>query len=149
MIEATETLLFTSSYSCWNCGRAAPVAMIGAPAGARERRDDFEEIHDEAVLLSYILDLNYDALDILRSSGATIRADMSYAAGEGYLMNHCTHCDAKIGDHYLQQPGAPFFPVADEEFERVTTRKYVSPLKATASISVGVARQLVLRLLSK
>ena len=37
-----------------------------------------------------------------------VTKDESLTLGEQYWMNHCVHCEAKIGDHCSQQPGFAF-----------------------------------------
>jgi len=121
------------------------VAGLGAPAGAHDSSDDaMADVYDEAVGLLNIVDLNHDAIDALRSTGCKIFVDQSYTAGMSYWMNHCTHCDAKIGDHYIHSsPGVAFFPTMDEDMARVTIRERRTPLQAVANPAIGIMQRIV------
>lgn len=41
--------------------------------------------------------------------------DYSRTQDETYLMNHCRHCEAKIGDHYVFKAEGPLMPFYDED----------------------------------
>lgn len=143
MITADSILVFSSTYPCWQCHTDTPVTMLGAPAGAKELDGEETITHDEAIILTYIDDLNYDAIDVFRNAGGKVSKDESLTYGERYWMNHCARCDAKIGDHYLQKPGFAFFPTTDEEMARVTMRTFSAPLHAVAGVSIGIAQHIV------
>lgn len=117
--------------------------MLGAPAGAVEHSAECQTVFDEAIILTHIEDLNYDAIDLYRSAGAKVAKDDSFSLGERYWMNHCENCGAKIGDHYLQKPGLAFFPTTEEEMAGVTLTIFATALQASCSVSVGIAQRLV------
>src|SRR5688572_26180062 len=67
------------------------------------------------------------------------RFDMSKTARSRYVMNHCAHCDAKQGDHYVHGPDGPFWPQSSTEFESVVGTALVGPVQLSAKTSYSGA----------
>lgn len=117
--------------------------MLGAPAGALERDDEDATGFDEAIILTHIEVLNYDVIDLFRSTGAKVSKENNLSLGERFWMNHSEHCDTKIGDRYQQKSGFAFFPATDDEMARVAVREYSTALQARSGVLVGVAQRIV------
>lgn len=59
----------------------------------------------------------------------------SRTAGYRYMMNHCEHCGAKLGDFYMHcQPGKAFFPTSPEEANRMILTKINEQFEANCGV---------------
>ena len=133
--RADRYALLSTKYLCPQCKKQAITAAITLTAGhfVRESAEEGWTAADGGtVLLSNIVDLNYDAMDVLRSAGAPMSMDMSFSSTERYLMNHCEHCGAKFGDYYLVTPGRVFNPLSHAEAALISLKNIVGPLEAEA-----------------
>jgi hypothetical protein len=81
-----------------------------------------------APLLTYQTELPHTLGTVLadRSSGR-FRLDFSNIADESYWMNHCSECDAKIGDWFTTKPGKAFFPTIEAEIAKVYGARVQGP----------------------
>ncbi len=78
-----------ADYSCYNCGCTTPIATI------QPESEEADEIPSRKRLT---------LATILRSDWhIDIRLDYSHTVRSRYLMNHCRHCRAKIGDFYIHE----------------------------------------------
>lgn len=62
-------------------------------------------------------------------SGSLLRIDYSNTAGLAYWMNHCEHCDAKQGDHFVQGPNGPFWPNDQAEMASIEAVRIDGPFR--------------------
>ena len=135
----------TADYQCHQCQKLTKVVALGAPAMGRDTSADaMWPVFDEATGISYLKDLGQEAIEALKSTGCNIFIDHSFSVDEKYWMNHCSHCNAKIGDHYIHSsPGVAFFPTTEEEMNEVKIEAVARPLSADASPAMGVFARIV------
>lgn len=62
-------------------------------------------------------------------SGNSFRHDNSKMAGQSYWMNHCEHCDAKQGDHFVQGPDGPFWPYDEAQMQGIVAQRFEGPYR--------------------
>jgi len=92
------------------------------------------EVADAAVLqYAEVLDPAAEAV-ILRTA-PLLRVGQSQTAGVKYWANHCSHCDALQGDHYVMGVDGPFFLQSRDELSSLTVRPGGMGLSATAGYS--------------
>ena len=117
-----------STMECWSCKRETRVtALVAAPpVYIREGEEAVEE--DGALFVTGVPELSEASMQELRSINAQVWLDESRTAGSSYLMNHCRHCDAKIGDHYVTQIHGPLLPLADEDIGKIQLASMKEPV---------------------
>ena len=98
---------------CWSCKRETRVTALIALPPVYLNDDGAQEELDEPVFVQNIGELPEEALAELRVINPNLWLDHSQTAGQEYFMNHCRHCDAKIGDHYVMKLGGPLLPLED------------------------------------
>ena len=75
-------------------------------------------------------------------TGSQFRPDQSRMAELSYWMNHCEHCDAKQGDHFVHGPDGPFWPNDETEMPTIVATKFDGPFRlpdASTSYSGAMA----------
>ena len=95
-----------SEGKCWRCGKTTKVASITFwyPRWDRnEKYDDFEQYdgHESWIGFNEIPVGFWQTLN--RKYGTSLSSDYSNTTRSYYLMNHCSHCKAKIGDFFLHE----------------------------------------------
>ncbi|CAG9183829.1 hypothetical protein [Cupriavidus pampae] len=134
---------------CWQCDGVTPVYALAVPAGHLAWYDLPEASEGpEAALAWEVAEAGSFVSDLTATAGSVrqviaahcpgYHVDYSNTAGGHFAMNHCKHCEAKIGEFYLhKEPGGPFFPMSPEDAARITLRPVRAPLlvKGCASIS--------------
>lgn len=116
-IQSNFFQLAVETAECWKCHEQARVVAPIAPIGSVAIDDEDDEadsavplVVNEATILMDVQSMSADLAAIARGTVPTFRPDFSNALGVGYWMNHCQHCGAKMGDHYLHmEPDGPFF----------------------------------------
>lgn len=129
--RASRFALLTGRHTCYKCDRLTRVSAIGL-AGYEEREREYGEpiTVDDTVLLTGIYALNAQAATEVASRAPWMRLAHSHTAGQAYLANHCEHCDAMIGAWYIQEPGEAFFPLTQEELDRLAIEWIEVPIQA-------------------
>lgn len=95
---------------CWRCEMSGVVHAFYLDSAQETFTDDDGDEYWEAtpsgvVVNSIIHLLDGPKREISTVSNGKVRLDGSYIA------NHCEHCGAKLGDHYMfGEPGGAFFP---------------------------------------
>jgi len=111
-IRAPSWFLVRSRRACWSCGVDSYVFAIVLPAGYEtfvaedDPADDYWERGEEASLLRYIDDVAPSVAAQLQRLAPRYRVDYSQTTHSFYRMNHCEHCEAKLGDfETIEEPG--------------------------------------------
>lgn len=112
-IRAPFWYLATGTRVCWRCDAPSIIFAILLPPGyealyvADDPADDCWEGGDNLTLLSYVDDVPQIVAAQLRLQAPRYRVDYSQTIHSFYWMNHCEHCEAKLGDfETLQEAGA-------------------------------------------
>lgn len=136
-IRASCYYLAESSRDCWRCARHTPVVAIALPPGHQElyieddAADDHWEPVDLAALLLYIADMPEPIPARLRPLAPHYRIDFTQATETFYWMNHCEHCDAKLGDfETLEECNTAFNPMASEGAAAIQLHEFAEPFTA-------------------
>jgi len=104
-IEIQGGLWLTAETPCWQCGRAAPFAMMMATSGSLWDGDDSMDI-DEPIFINEIGDLPEPVLDQLRDLVPTIWTPADDSRCQ-YVRNRCDYCQAFLDDWHLCKVGGP------------------------------------------
>jgi hypothetical protein len=103
-IRAPRWFLATSARECWRCGGRSCVFAIVLPPEHEalmvedDPADDYWKRGWSSTLLSYVVDVAEPVAARLRRVAPRYRVDYSQTTHSLYWMNHCEHCDAKLGD---------------------------------------------------
>lgn len=103
-IRAEHWYLATSRRQCWRCSVSSGVFGIVLPAGYEalmvedDPEDDYWQPGDLPTVLSYVVDVPERVAIRLQSMAPRYRIDYSMTAHSFYWMNHCEHCEARLGD---------------------------------------------------
>ena len=130
-------VLAESTEHCWSCGSNTRVFAVLLP-DPNDRSGMSTTTGDEAFdyapcSLTNISSLNRQAEEYLRQISSKWYPDYSGTAGHTYWMNHCENCSSKIGDFYLHsKPAHAFFPVSDDELDRIRLTKVDIEIRAEA-----------------
>src|SRR6185437_14792060 len=93
-----------ASRECWRCEALTSVFAIVLPSGHEtliaedDPRADRWVRGEWSVLLSYVGDVPRCVAAEFQMIAPQYRVDHSRTIGSSYWMNHCEHCDAKLGD---------------------------------------------------
>lgn len=120
---------------CWSCGQVTDVFGLQVDSGSEDVDDHVESV--DGCMLSNVQHVSGDLEERLVSmTDGKLRRDHSKTVGFSYLMNHCRHCDAKIGDFGLhQEPGGPFY----EQHGLHVLETIFEDIEAEASVSMPAA----------
>ena len=125
---------------CYVCHKSTPVFAIGVAECTSTDPYQFGiDEDDSSAILIGIQDLNYPVIEVLHHKFSTsFKLDTCFTQGRQYWMNHCAHCDSKLGDHYLHsEPDVAFFPTNEEGQTRLSYAWFSFPLRAVALLSAG------------
>jgi len=92
------------------------------------------EVADAAVL-QYVESLDAAAEAFVVQAAPLLRIGRSQTAGVNYWANHCSHCDALQGDHFVMGVNGPFFLQSRDELSSLTVHPGSSGLRAIAGYS--------------
>jgi len=119
-IRAPCYYLATSTRRCWRCQGLTHVFGIALPAEHEalivedDPVDDCWQVGGAPTGLSYIGNLPEPVAAQLRRLAPRYRIDYSHTTQSFYWMNHCEHCEAKLGDfETLQEFDGPFHTLGD------------------------------------
>lgn len=128
-LEVGVAYVLNTEHVCHECGCIVQVfgVMLAGPFSGPA--DEFGLENDDAPLLTYLTEIPKTLVTVLteRSFGR-FRLDFSHTANESYWMNHCSECDAKIGDWFVTKPGNAFFPTTESEVLKVYGTRVPGPL---------------------
>ena len=113
VIRSNLFQLAVETAECWSCHKQARVVAVIAPADAMAIDDEEDSAEpmmvNEAAVLMNVQRMSPELAAAVRVSAPTFHPDFSKTTGASYWMNHCQHCDALMGDHFLHmEPDGPF-----------------------------------------
>lgn len=128
---------------CYQCKKATRMFALMALPPFTVEGDQDEAFDDEGPMLRELTDLP-DALAqaIRRVTGSFLRRDYSHTASLTYWMNHCEHCNAKQGDHFVHGPDGPFWPNDEAAMRAIEATRLEGPFRlpdASTSYSGAMA----------
>lgn len=140
-VRAPRFAVAIATGPCWSCRATTDVACLVVGAEHLES-DDGEDwaVAGEPSVLRNVLSVDSAALALIQRCAPWLSMRPSRTAGETYLGNGCTHCDALQGDHYLNsEPGGPFWPETSEARASIAMTWFDLPLEAACGgKSMGV-----------
>jgi len=114
-IRAPYYYLATGARDCWRCQTLTRVFAIVLPAEHEglivedDPADDRWQEGSQTTVLSYVGGLDESVATRLRQLAPRYRLDFSQTTQSFYWMNHCEHCEAKLGDfETIQEFDSPF-----------------------------------------
>ena len=119
--------LLSGRTDCYRCSKSTRVFGVAATAV----RDDGDpmlggEEGDSLNRISEVENLDARIVDRLAERAPLYRLDYSMTQRARVWMNHCEHCGAKQGDHYLHsEPDGPFFAY-DSQSDSVSSDQIAS-----------------------
>lgn len=128
---------------CHSCKKSTRMfALMVLPPFTLEGAQD-EALDEDGAMLRMPEGLPTALAQAIRPVTANLfRRDHSRTAGASYWMNHCEHCDAKQGDHFVQGPDGPFWPNDEAQMKRIEATRLVGPFRlpdASTSYSGAMA----------
>ncbi|MGC4087257.1 MAG: DUF5710 domain-containing protein [Polyangiaceae bacterium] len=139
---------------CWKCGQVSAVFGLLVPPGHEtdEGRDgdglEFEsdaafeawanspesqewEKSDTAAFIFFVSTLPAAVQAQMTKLTKSYRIDFSKTLDDSYWMNHCEHCDAKLGDHPMYTPPATTFcPDHERAAALISLHRVSEPIEA-------------------
>lgn len=149
MTTADETRIRNASYSiaeasvsCWHCSKETDVFGFFVPSGFEYKTQDNGKQWRQSPLptiLSYVTDVLPEVASQVSAITKQFRVDTSKAKRRAYWMNHCTACNARIGDFKLHREAAgPFFAAHDAGTSTVKVLyTFPNAFECKGDVSVG------------
>jgi Domain of unknown function (DUF5710) len=153
--RADSYSLLESRRNCWKCRRDTRVFGFAMPHGHEqleescpdrdfssdaeyeawlEGPDAMQWVAQVAAVLSYVTHISESALARMHSLTLQYRKGRSGVTGTRYFMNHCEHCDAKLGDfETIEEFDAPLRPIGTESASRLLRHPVNERVEADAS----------------
>jgi len=132
-IRAPGWSLAGSQRECWRCKKASQVFAIALPPEyeawtvEEDPVDDHWQSGDGLVLLSYVSAVPDSVATELRLRAPRYRVDYSQTTQSFYWMNHCEHCEAKLGDYETLEESGTFYVLGAGFNERRLTIESFHP----------------------
>lgn len=128
---------------CYSCKKDTRMfALMVLPPFALEGAQD-EAVDEDGAMLKMPEELPSALWQAIHPVTANLfRRDHSRMAGASYWMNHCEHCDAKQGDHFVHGPDGPFWPFDEAQMKGIEATRLEGPfrlLDASTSYSGAMA----------
>jgi Domain of unknown function (DUF5710) len=114
-VRAPFWYLARSMRVCWRCKASTQVFAILLPAAYEalfvgdDPADDCWERAEAPTVLSYVVEVPLSAAAHLRTYARPYRIDFSNTTRSRYWMNHCEHCDSRLGDFETLQEYGTFY----------------------------------------
>ena len=113
--------VLTASHQCHECAEGTSVHALLLRGPFDVEGYPYVDPNDEGALLRYLVAVPADVVEAMsKVSAGRWHLDVSRTYSDSYYMNHCEHCGAKIGDHYLGEPEEAFFPLTREQAARIS-----------------------------
>ena len=120
-VRASHWFLATTTRECWRCHASSLVFGIAIPVGhdvlivEDDPEDDYWQLAELPAILSYVTDVADSVAKRLQQIAPRYRIDYSQTTHSFYRMNHCEHCEAKLGDfETFQEYGVGFGAMGDK-----------------------------------
>ena len=142
-LTCQSVYLLQGTGNCYLCNKPTRMfALMVLPLFSVEGEQD-EAVDEDGSMLNMSTVLP-PALEqaICPVTGSQFRPDRSHMADLSYWMNHCEHCDAKQGDHFVHGPDGPFWPIDESEMLNIVATKLEGPFRvpdASTSYSGAMA----------
>jgi len=91
-------MVVTSHSSCWRCKRESSVHCLAS--SGHITRSGQKSVFS---LYSYLEEIDLDIYRFIKTHFPKYRPDYSKTTDSRYFINHCEHCDAKLGDFFLHE----------------------------------------------
>jgi hypothetical protein len=125
---AAAAYLLEGEYKCDSCSQPTKVFTVMAAGPLNVEGDVYVGSDDYSCILRRLEQLPGQITHAAATaSDGRFRLDCSKMAGESYFMNHCQHCGGKVGDWYVHNPGAAFFPTHPDDIALVTGQRLEGP----------------------
>jgi len=154
--RAESYVLLESWRNCWKCGIKTRVFGFALPRGHERLEESNPNIEfssdaeyeawldgpdstewvpqDATAVLSYITHISESALARMHSLTMRYRKDHSGVTRSRYFMNHCEHCDAKLGDfETIEECDSPLRPIGIASASRLLRYPVNERVEADAS----------------
>lgn len=131
-ILGRELLIAESKMACWKCKKETKVFALPllSPNYDVECHDDdeddqYNELAENGVahFMGYTNFVTKDYAKFLNSTAPKFRVDRSKTMKASYWMNHCEHCDAKIGDFNLLNNSGPFDIQSEDQAKAIQIKQ--------------------------
>jgi hypothetical protein len=130
-IRAPSWELIVALRECWRCAQSTRVFAVVLPPGHEALIEEDDPAGDRwergecSVLLSYLEAVPAEVTTQLRMLAPHYRLDHSRTTESFYWMNHCEHCEAKLGDFdTIEEPGTFFELGAGLDERRLITEDF-------------------------
>lgn len=145
-IRSCGFYIAVSSRLCWKCNSNTKIFAFLLPRHHQTKNyedDDDEQEYwespDEYTRLSYVGLVNNKALEHMLTFSKKYYFDHSRVMPNGYYMNHCQMCNAKLGDFHTHDEFNEGFSVITKEGAQQIKLHWVNDLfEASASYTDGV-----------
>jgi hypothetical protein len=138
-VKVSKFALALSSCACWSCFRPTRVGRLVIGPSAAGTQDEGDGFDGEPFEITYITSINPEAILAVKARAPWMTWLASNTTGSTYLGNGCEHCGALQGEHFLSEPGGPFFPLDDAGKEAISLTWIETPLQAeVGGRSLGV-----------
>jgi hypothetical protein len=125
-----------STEPCWKCHRSSKVFAVSASViidveyGDDDDDEEYEQTidnDDDSIDLNDLESIDPRIEALFKQYAPGYRKDFSKTQDRQVYMNHCEHCDAKLGDFFLHsEPGGAFFPMTEDEDARLSLTEIFS-----------------------
>lgn len=136
-VKAPSFALLQAPMGCWKCGLPTLVTAIWVPRLTEFDEEGELEVADAAVL-QYVESLDAAVETFVDQAAPLLRIGRSQTAGVNYWANHCSHCDALQGDHFVMGVNGPFFLQSRDELSSLAVFPGCTGLRATAGYSESI-----------
>nr|WP_162486369.1 hypothetical protein [Stenotrophomonas acidaminiphila] len=147
-LQAPSFALLQAPMACWKCGSPTLATAIWVPRLTEFDEEGELEVVDAAVL-QYVESLDAAVEAFVIQAAPLMRIGSSHTAGVNYWANHCSHCDALQGDHFVMGVNGPFFLQSRDDLASLTVHQGSSGLRAFSGYSESGWMSWVSRLLEK
>lgn len=128
-IKANSYYIATSQEVCWRCRSKTHVHSFLLSENYETLEFDDETGFSywrkayEPTFVSYVTTLTPEVVSVVKKLSLLYRLNFSRKAQRTYWMNHCEHCKASQGDHFMYgEPGGAFSPTNEVDAGLITLR---------------------------
>lgn len=122
VITANKYYIVCKKAKCYGCNKETQIWGILLPVENNEEQQE----NDTTMFVMYLEDLSSNVVLEIAKHTKYYRKDYSATTNSYYYMNHCEHCNAKIGDFFIYyEPDGCFSIINQEEKETEYFKFYV------------------------